>query len=45
MELLAESGRVTSLDMVEVNPLLDIRNRTAQTMVGMAASLFGKSIL
>ncbi len=45
MELLADSGRVTSLDLVEVNPILDIQNRTAQTMVEMAASLLGKRIL
>ena len=45
MELLADSGRVTSLDLVEVNPILDIQNRTAQTMIEMAASLLGKRIL
>lgn len=45
MELLAESGRVTSLDIVEVNPILDIRNQTAEVMVGMAASLLGQRIL
>src|SRR5690625_4190648 len=45
MELLAEPGRVTSADIVEVNPLLDVRNRTAETMVAMTASLFGKTIL
>jgi arginase len=36
---------VTSLDIVEVNPVLDIRNATAQVMVEMAASLLGKAIL
>lgn len=45
MELLAESGRVTSLDIVEVNPVLDTRNQTAEVMVGMAASLLGQRIL
>lgn len=45
MELLCESGRVTSLDLVEVNPVLDIRNHTAEVMVGMAASLLGQRIL
>ncbi len=45
MELLAESGRVTSLDIVEVNPILDVRNQTAEVMVGMAASLLGQRIL
>ncbi len=45
MELLAESRRVTSLDMVEVNPTLDTRNATAEVMVSMAASLLGQQIL
>ena len=45
MELLADAGTVTSLDLVEVNPILDIRNRTAQIMVEMTASLLGKKIL
>ena len=44
MELFADSGRVTSLDLVEVNPILDRENRTANTMVGLAASLLGKQI-
>lgn len=45
MELLAESGRVKSLDLVEVNPILDEKNRTAEMMVGLALSLLGKRIL
>ncbi len=45
MELLSESGRVTSLDIVEVNPVLDTQNQTAEVMVGMAASLLGQRIL
>ncbi len=45
MELFAESGMVTSLDLVEVNPMLDRGNQTAETMVDMAASLLGKRIL
>ncbi|GHF38810.1 arginase [Deinococcus metalli] len=45
MELLSESGRVTSMDIVEVNPTLDLRNQTAEVMVGMAASLLGQRIL
>lgn len=44
MELFADSGRVTSLDLVEVNPILDRENRTANTLVGLAASLVGKKI-
>ena len=45
MELLAASGRVASVDLVEVNPILDERNRSAQVMVELAASLFGRTIL
>ncbi len=45
MELLSESGRVTSMDIVEVNPILDTRNQTAEVMVGMAASLLGQRIM
>jgi arginase len=44
MELFADSGKVKSLDLVEVNPVLDERNATAQIMVEMAASLLGKRI-
>ena len=45
MEMLAESGRVASLDLVEVNPMLDVANATAATLVELAASLLGKRIL
>ena len=45
MEILAESGRVQSLDLVEVNPILDERNRTAEMLVGLALSLVGKRIV
>jgi len=44
MELFADSGKITSLDLVEVNPILDRENRTAATLVGMTASLLGKKI-
>lgn len=44
MELFADSGIVTSLDLVEVNPILDIANRTARMMVELASSLLGKKI-
>ena len=44
MELFADSGRITSLDLVEVNPILDRANRTANTLVGLAASLLGQKI-
>lgn len=45
MELLCQSGAVSSADLVEVNPFLDVKNGTADMMVEMAASLLGKRIL
>lgn len=45
MELLSRDGRVHSADVVEVNPILDERNRTAEMAVELVASLLGKSIL
>lgn len=45
MELLADSGRVESLDLVEVNPILDRSNQTAGIVVELTASLLGKRIL
>jgi arginase len=45
LELFADSGRVGSAEIVEVNPILDERNRTADLAVELAASLLGKSIL
>lgn len=45
MEMLADDGRVRSLDIVEINPILDAQNRTAQVAVELAASLFGQRIL
>ncbi len=45
MEIISDTGRLRSLDIMETNPILDIGNRTAQTAVSLAASLFGKSIL
>lgn len=45
MEMLADDGRVCSLDLVEVNPILDQGNRTAQMAVDLAASLFGQRII
>lgn len=44
MEMLADDGRVSSLDLVEVNPILDQGNRTAQMAVELTASLFGQRI-
>ncbi len=45
METLADDGRVGSLDIVEINPILDTANRTARTAVELVASLFGQRIL
>jgi arginase len=45
MEMLHDSGLVTSLDLVELNPFLDIRGRTAKLMVDLTASLMGRTVL
>lgn len=45
MEILAESRRVASIDVVEINPILDDRNRTAEVAVKLVASLLGQRIL
>ena len=45
MEIIADSKRLSSLDIVEVNPILDQRNKTAEVAVQLTASLFGKSII
>lgn len=45
MELVARDGRLGSADVVEVNPILDTHNRTAEMAVDLVESLFGKSIL
>ncbi len=45
MEILADDGRVASIDVVEINPILDEKNRTAQMAAGLLTSLLGKSIL
>lgn len=44
MELLHESGLVTSLDLVELNPFLDDRGQTARLMVDLVASLMGRKV-
>ncbi|RIH85790.1 Arginase [Meiothermus luteus] len=44
MELFSDADLVTSLDLVEVNPILDVANRTARIMVELAGSLLGKRI-
>jgi len=45
METLCDSDLVTSLDLVELNPFLDERGRTAQLMVDLTASLLGRKVL
>ncbi len=45
MEMIADTGRMASLDVVELNPALDVRNATAEVAVDLIESLFGKSTL
>jgi arginase len=45
MEMIADTGRVASLDIMELNPALDVRNKTAVLAVDLVESLFGKSTL
>jgi arginase len=45
MEILSDSGKVKSMDVVEINPILDIQNRTAEAAVEMVMSLLGQQIL
>lgn len=45
MEIIADHGRMTSFEIVEVNPVIDEHNRTADLAVELAMSVFGKKIL
>lgn len=45
MEMLADSGKVCSMDMVEINPILDTSNHTAEIGVAMVLSILGQQIL
>jgi arginase len=45
MEIIADHGRLLSFEMVEVNPVIDEHNRTADLAVELACSAFGKKIL
>jgi arginase len=45
MEMIADTGRMGSLDVMELNPALDVRNKTALLAVDLIESLFGKSTL
>jgi arginase len=45
MEMIADTGMLASLDVMELNPALDVRNRTAELAVDLLESLFGKRTL
>ena len=45
MEMIADTGRLASLDVMELNPALEVRNATAEVAVDLIESLFGKSTL
>jgi arginase len=45
MEMIADTGRLGSLDIMELNPAFDLRNTTAELAVDLIESLFGKSTL
>jgi len=45
MEMIADTGALASLDVMELNPALDLRNKTAELAVDLIESLFGKSTL
>jgi arginase len=45
MEIVADHGRLLSFEIVEVNPVIDEHNRTADLAVELACSAFGKKIL
>ena len=45
MEMIADTGRMASLDVMELNPALDVRNGTAEVALELIESLFGKSTL
>ncbi len=45
MELISDTGKLSAIDLVEINPILDIRNKTAELAVELMVSALGKSIL
>jgi arginase len=45
MEMVADTGRLGSLDLMELNPARDLRNRSAEVVVALVRSLFGASTL
>jgi arginase len=45
MEMIADSGRLLALDLVEINPILDIQNQTAVLGTELALSALGQRII
>ncbi|OHB74691.1 MAG: hypothetical protein A2Z34_07320 [Planctomycetes bacterium RBG_16_59_8] len=45
MELVSDDGRMTSLDIVEMNPIMDDHNTTAELAAELIQSAFGKEII
>ncbi len=45
MEKIADSGKMLSFELTEINPILDVSNRTAELGVGLILSAFGKKIM
>jgi len=45
VEIIADRGGMLSFEVVEINPVLDEKNRTADLAVELTASAFGKKIL
>jgi arginase len=45
LEMAADSGRLLAMDLVEINPVLDQRNRTAELAVDLIVSAFGARII
>jgi arginase len=45
MEMIADSGRLVALDLVEVNPILDVQNGTAILAAELALSAVGQRII
>ena len=45
MEMVADSGKMLAFELVEINPIIDVMNKTAILSVGFAASALGKKIL
>jgi arginase len=45
MEMVADSGKMLAFELVEINPIIDVMNKTAILGVGFTASALGKKIL